>query len=50
MKFTEFTDQEIRGHFLKINAGKPLNQKQLRKTLTTMPFQEAITDILSLDS
>ena len=48
-EITEFTDQEIRDTFSRLNAGKPLNQKQLRKTLTTMPFQEAITDILSLD-
>lgn len=47
-EITEFTDQEIRDTFSRLNAGKPLNQKQLRKTLTTMPFQEAITDILSL--
>lgn len=48
-EITEFTDQEIRDTFSRLNAGKPLNQKQLRKTLTTLPFQEAITDILSLD-
>lgn len=48
-EITEYTDQEIRDTFSRLNAGKPLNQKQLRKTLTTMPFQEAITDILSLD-
>lgn len=48
-EITEYTDQEIRDTFSRLNAGKPLNQKQLRKTLTTIPFQEAITDILSLD-
>ena len=28
----EFTEQEIRDTFSRLNAGKPLNQKQLRKT------------------
>lgn len=47
-EITDYTDKEIRDNFARLNAGKPLTQKQLRKTVTTQQFQDAITDILSL--
>lgn len=47
-EITEATDKEIRDNFIRLNAGKPLTNKQLRKTVASKEVSAEISSICNL--